>query len=113
MCFAIIGGNWVVFGSLNGILKNYWAKYSLIFVFIALAVNVIGAWGLTELLRRQVAHGEDNAIGWEAEYQASLGNDVSWPFTKGIANAGIWIRVIKGTFTLLSGALFVIGALKH
>ena len=27
MCYALIGANWVVFGWLNGILNNVWAKW--------------------------------------------------------------------------------------
>jgi hypothetical protein len=48
MCYALIGANWVVFGSVNGILHSGWAKWSLVMVLLALASNVVGAWILSE-----------------------------------------------------------------
>src|ERR1700682_3212706 len=67
MCYALIGANWAVFGSLQGILKNRWPKLSLLMVIIALATNIIGAWLLSESLRKRVEYGEANSGRWKKE----------------------------------------------
>lgn len=51
MCYGLIGANWVVFGSVGGILNSIWAKWSLFAVILTLGCNVIGAWYMTESLR--------------------------------------------------------------
>jgi hypothetical protein len=39
------------------------------------------------------------------------GKDVSWPFTDEILSTGKFMRWIKAGFTLVSGALLIIGAI--
>src|SRR5689334_22277255 len=67
MCYAVIASNWVVFGSVNGILGNMWAKLSLLMVILALATNIIGAWLLSEQLRTRVEYGEADGLRWFQE----------------------------------------------
>ena len=110
MCYALIGANWVVFGSVGGILRNNWAKSSLVMVLLALASNVIGAWVLSESLRERVAYGERNATQWTVEFQQAIGKDVAWPFTNAIQNTGKYMRWIKAGFTLVSGICLIVGA---
>src|ERR1700731_1856774 len=88
MCYALIGANWVVFGSVNGILHSAYAKWSLVLVLLALGSNVIGAWMLSESLRRQISHGEQDPNRWATEYADAVGKDVPWPFTDRIQNTG-------------------------
>src|SRR5207247_6737303 len=40
MCYALIGANWVVYGSVGQILQSQWAKLSLLMVILTLAINV-------------------------------------------------------------------------
>jgi hypothetical protein len=112
MCYALIGANWAIFGSVNGILKNDWAKWSLVMVLLALASNVIGAWILSESLRKRVAYGEGNADQWKKEYEEAVAKDVAWPFTDAIQNAGKYMRWIKAAFTLASGFCLIVGAIR-
>jgi hypothetical protein len=92
MCYALTEANWVVFGSVNGILHSSRAKASLILVLLALASNVIGAWMLSELLRKRVAYGEGRSDEWETEYKEVAGKDVAWPLRDEIQNTGKYMR---------------------
>jgi hypothetical protein len=111
MCYAVIAANWVVFGSLNGILNNPWAKWSLVMVIFALAVNIIGARLLSNLLRKRVAYGETDSVRWKQEYAQFSTTDSPWPFTGEIEDTGRWMMNIKAGFTLLAGALLIAGAI--
>jgi hypothetical protein len=111
MCYALIGANWVIFGSVNGILHSSLAKWSLVLVLFALGSNVIGAWMLSESLRRQIAYGEKDSTRWATEYQNAKGKDVAWPFTDRIQNTGKFMRWIKAAFTLASGICLIVGAI--
>ena len=44
LSLAIIGANWAAFGTVDKILSNVWAKFSLIVVIADLAINLIGTW---------------------------------------------------------------------
>jgi len=111
MCYALIGANWVVFGSVNGILHSFYAKSSIILVMLALASNVIGAWILSGMLRKRIGYGEGHTEEWTQEFNAASGKDVPWPFTDAIQDTGKWMRAIKATFTLASGLTLIIGAI--
>lgn len=111
MSYAVVAANWIVFGSLNGILGNIWAKLSLLMVILALATNIIGAWLLSEALRKQVEYGEADEARWRTEHQESLKAACPWPFTSSIEKTGRWMRMVKATFTLLAGAILILGAI--
>jgi hypothetical protein len=111
MCYALIGANWVVFGSINGILKSSPAKWSLVMVLLALASNVVGALVLSESLRRILKKGEGDLDRWAAEFKESTGKDVAWPFTDFVDSVGRLTRFIKGCFTIAAGVIFIIGAI--
>lgn len=111
MCYAVIAANWVVFGSVNGILNNSWAKLSLLMVILALATNIVGAWILSEFLRKQGDYGEADHDRWDKEFEKFSTISCPWPYTEGIETTGRWMRIIKATFTLMSGALLILGAI--
>lgn len=112
MCYAVIGADWVVFGSVNGILNNIWAKWSLSLVLVALGISILGAWRLSEALRKQVEHGESSEEGWQSEYEAYLKKRGAWPFTKEMENIGKWMRLVKAGCTIVAGAFVIIGAIR-
>jgi hypothetical protein len=111
MCYALIAANWVVFGSMNGILNSPWAKLSLLMVILALASNIVGAWLLSSALRKRVDYGEADNARWVEEFGKYVGVDSQWPFTETIDGIGRWMRGIKAGFTLASGVLLILGAL--
>jgi hypothetical protein len=111
MCYALIGANWVVFGSINGILRSSYAQWSLVLVLLALGSNVVGAWILSESLRKRIGYGEGDPGRWSREYQSATGKDVAWPFTDAIQNTGTNMRRIKAAFTLASGICLIVGAI--
>ncbi|MGA3106863.1 MAG: hypothetical protein ABSD53_20455 [Terriglobales bacterium] len=111
MCYALIAANWLVFGSVNGILASEWAKFSLLSVMIALAVSVVGAWILSEALRQRVEYGECDSVRWAKEFNAAAGQRVAWPFTDDMETIGRWMRWIKAGLTLLGGVLLIMGAI--
>jgi len=111
MCYAVIGANWVVFGSMNGILGNIWAKTSLLMVIFAVASNVIGAWLLSAKIRSRVVYSEADKKRWSEEFEKLVGTTSPWPFTESIDAVGRWMRVIKAISTLVAGALLIIGGI--
>lgn len=111
MCYALIGANWVIFNSVNGILRNGWSKWSLVMVLLALGSNVVGAWILSEFLRNRIGYGEGSPVAWASEFASTRGQNVAWPFTGQIQNTGKYMRWIKAGFTIVSGLLLIIGAM--
>jgi hypothetical protein len=111
MCYALIGANWVVFGSVAGILKNEWAKWSMLLVLFTLVINVLGALILSELHRKRIAYGEKNPARWAKEYQAAMHTDDPWPFTAAIQDLGTYTRWLKALLTLASGLCLIVGAI--
>jgi hypothetical protein len=111
MCYALIAANWIVFGSMNGILSNFWAKASLLMVLLALATNIVGAWKLSEAIRERVKYGEADKLRWATEFKKYVGADSPWPFTNRIDGIGRWMRGVKAIFTIASGVFLVIGAI--
>jgi hypothetical protein len=111
MNYALIGSNWIIFGSVNGILGSPWAKLSMVLVLVALVVNVLGSWILSEVLRRRIFYAEEDYPRWEAEFKVARGKKDPWPFTNAIGNIGRWMRWIKATLTIASGVCLIVGAL--
>jgi len=110
MCYALIGANWVVYGSVGTILQSEWAKLSLLMVILTLAINVIGAWYLSESLRKRFEWAESHGPQWENEFQEAVGTRTAFPFTDAHERAGFWLRQAKGLLPLVAGVLLIIGA---
>lgn len=110
MCYALIGANWVVFGSVGNILRNNYAKASLLFVMLTLGINMVGAWFLSESLRRRFEWAEGHDSEWTAEFNAAKGKRVPFPFTKAQERLPFWLRQVKGSLPLISAILLIIGA---
>jgi len=110
MCYAIIGANWAVFGTVTGISHNIWSKLSLGMVMVALGSNVVAALRLSESLKKQMDYGEGNAEMWAYEFERSKGKNVAWPFTDAIQDTGKNMRWVKGGFAIAGAVFFLIGA---
>jgi hypothetical protein len=112
MCYALIGANWLAFGSVNGILVNIWAKLSIMLVVLALSSNIVGAWLLSESVRRRMEYAEADIPRWEREFSETASKADPWPFTERIESIGKWMRWIKASFALAAGILFLIGVIS-
>ena len=110
MCYALIGANWVVFGSVGKILQSSYAKASLLFVILTLGINVIGAWILSESLRRRFEWAEGHDIEWNAAFNDAKGKRVAFPFTEMQESLPFWLRQVKASFPLISAVLLIVGA---
>lgn len=111
MSYAVIAANWIIFGSVNVILKSICSKLSLLFVLLSLATSVIGTWLLCEGHRRQGNYGDCNSERWEVEFKKFANTKNPWPFTPFIECTAAWTRNLKAAFVLLGGILLVIGAI--
>ncbi len=112
MCYALIGANWAIFTSINGILASFWAKWSIVLVLLALTVGVLGSWVLSELMRSQISRAESNYGGWAKEFAEAKGTSDPWPFSEGMEITGKLMRWTRSTFVLASGIFLIIGALS-
>ena len=83
----------------------------MLMVLLALATNLVGARILSESLRRRVEYGETNSVRWAEEFEKYSKVGCPWPFTCGIERTGRWIRVVKAIFTIVSGAILIVGAI--
>ncbi len=111
MCYGLIGANWVVFGSVSGILQSNWAKVSLLMVILTLGINVLGAWVMSESLRRRFEWAEGNEEDWSRQFQDASGKRVPFPFTAFQEWAGFCLRQVKGVLPLIGGGLLIVGAI--
>jgi hypothetical protein len=111
MCYALIGANWVVFGSVDKILVNNFAKWSLFMVLLTLGCNVVGAWILSESIRNRFEWAEGHSDQWDKAFKDAVGERVPFPFTKFHESMGFWMRQIKGLFPIVGGLLLLIGAI--
>jgi hypothetical protein len=110
ICYALIGANWVVYGSTQGLLQSGWAILSLLSILCALAQNILVAFVMAELHRTRYAYAEKDKDRWADEFTKFAGTSHAWPFTRTIEVVGIlsrWLNFLLPTF----GALFLfIGA---
>jgi hypothetical protein len=113
MCYALIGANWVVFGSVGKILQSNYAKASLLFVMLTLGINVVGAWFMSESLRRRFEWAEGHDTEWNTEFNAAKGQRVAFPFTEMQESLPFWLRQVKASFPLISAVLLIIGAIVN
>ena len=109
MCYALIGANWVVYGSIAEILKSNWAIASLISVLIALGVNMSVAYVMTELHRCRYKYAEVKVDEWEKEFKAHSKKPEAWPYTRAIDRIGIVSRLPKLGLPIVSAFLLIYG----
>lgn len=112
MCYSLIAADWLIFGSVSGILHSIWAKLSLLSVLLALGCNVIGAWVLSERMKARIGYGEADRTRWAKEFEEASGKNVAWPFTDDMEVIGMLTRRLKATCTLLGGIFLIVGALR-
>jgi hypothetical protein len=111
MSYAVIGANWIVFGSVNAILGSIWSKLSLLAVLLGLATGVVGTWLLCEAHRRRGVYGDSDPARWATEFHKFANKRSPWPFTAFIEWTASWTRNLKAAFALLGGVFLVIGAI--
>jgi hypothetical protein len=88
MCYALVAGIWLVFGSVKGILGSGFAMLALFFVLSALMVNLLGAWVMSEWMRVRFGRAEADSPRWQREFRESAGTRSPWPFTRGWSGWG-------------------------
>jgi hypothetical protein len=111
MCYALIGANWVIFGSVGNILHNRYAMLSLLLVMAAVAFNLLSSYVLAEYLRTRFDYGASHQDLWEKEFQKEKSKATTWPYAKWMEGATIAIRLIKVILPLASGVSLIAGAL--
>src|SRR6202167_4131932 len=110
MCYALIGANWVIFGSVGNILHSRYAIVSLLLVLLALTFNMVSAYVLAEYMRSRFGYAVSDRARWEAEFQHEKVESTTWPYSKWTQGASVASRLIKVILPLESGAWLIIGA---
>jgi hypothetical protein len=113
LSLAVIGANWAVFGSVDKILNNIWAEFSITAVILSLVVSLIGNGWLGRLLRQRIAYAEQDQARWRKEFDENAGKSTPWPSTQKI---DCWTGVFRFTKILLpvtGGAFFLIALFAH
>jgi hypothetical protein len=82
MCYALIGANWVIFGSVGSILHSRYAIVSLLLVLLALTFNMLSAYALAEYMRKRFGYAVSNRKRWKAEFQHEKIESTTWPYSK-------------------------------
>jgi hypothetical protein len=113
MCYALIGANWVVFGSVGNILQSRYAIVSLLLVLLALTFNMVSAYGLAEYMRGRFGYAVSDPKRWEAEFQHEKIESTTWPYSKWTEEASIATRAIKVILPLASGVCLIVGAVIY
>lgn len=108
LSFAVIAANWAVFGSVDRVLGNAWAKYSLFLVLLSLGISLAGSKLMSEMHRSRYEHAEGDPERWKKEFRDVMGKRDPWPFTHGIEFLGRVLRECKTWLPLAGGLLFLI-----
>jgi hypothetical protein len=106
LSLAVIGANWAVFGSVDRILGNWLAEFSIAAAILNLAISLIGSERLGELLRRRINYAEENHPRWQNEFNQSVGQATPWPFTQTIDDVAKVSRYAKVALPIIGGVLF-------
>jgi hypothetical protein len=109
LSLAVIAANWAVFSSVEGILKNAWARWSILSVLLCLAINLVGARRMSELHRTRFAYAEADQERWRKDFELTKGKVDPWPFTLEIERLGAFMRECKTWLPIIGGVLFVCG----
>jgi hypothetical protein len=113
MCYALIGANWVIFGSVGNILHSRYAIVSLLLVLLALTFNMVSAYALAEYMRSRFGYAVSDRKRWEAEFQHEKIESTTWPYSKWTEGASIATRMIKVILPLASGICLIVGAVIY
>ena len=109
---GLIGANWAVFNSINGILNNNWSAASVAVVIVSLVVNLLGIRRMAELHRARIAYAESDPSQWQREFEESLQQKATaWPFTPQIEHLARILRECRTWLPVVSGMLFLAGLL--
>jgi hypothetical protein len=111
LSFALIAANWAAFGSVDGILKNFWSVVSLSLVLFSLGISVAGAKRMGELHCRQAKYSEADPTRWSEEFKKTRGRTDPWPFTKEIERLGRGMREAKTWLPIAAGIAFILALL--
>lgn len=109
MCYALVGANWIVFGSVAGLVRSLWARASLFMVLLTLGVNLFLAWWASEMHRERYEYAESDSERWESEFKAP---DKDWPATVCMVRVGYISRLVKLLLPLCAAVILLIGALR-
>lgn len=104
---AVIGANWAVFNSVDKILGNPWAKWSVAVVIFSLGINLLGVKVMSERLRAQMEHAEEDPKRWSDEFFETLGKNDPWPYTVDVIQLSRVLRECRTWFPVLGGLLFL------
>lgn len=105
---GLIAANWAVFGSVQKIVANVWAKSSIALVILILGISLVGAKAMGDLHRRRINYAGENVDRWEKECAAALGHLGPWPFTNRIERLGRCLRETKTWLPLIAGGCFLV-----
>jgi hypothetical protein len=95
LSLALIAANWAVFGTVQKILGNPWAKASLGLIIATLAISLAGAKYMGELHAQRVRYAAQDVDRWQKECGAAYGKTGPWPFTSEIERVGRCLREVK------------------
>lgn len=112
MCFGLVAANWLVFGSVKGILHYKLAMASLCLVLLSLACNLLGAYLMSEWFRLRVEYAEKDDARWDSEYRRYAGIGHAWPYTNTIECATKVLRFLKMMLPLVSGVCLIVAAIR-
>ena len=111
LSYAVLGANWAVFGSVDGILAHFWSKVSVFLIVLSLALSVLGAKVMGEKHLERINYAEADTERWNAEFTATASKQDPWPFTPAIESLGRWMRRGKTWLPLTAGAAFLLALL--
>jgi hypothetical protein len=111
LSLAVIGANWAVFGTVDKVMQNLYARASIAIVLIGLGINLIGTKLMSEQHRARVEYAEADPARWEREFKETHGRNDPWPYTKKIETLGRRLRFAKTWLPILGGALFLFALL--
>jgi hypothetical protein len=113
LSLAVIGANWAVFGSIDAILTNFWARLSMMLVVVGLGVSLLAASWMGTLHGHRIDYAESDTERWKREFDETMGKRDPWPFTAAIEVIGAWQRLVKTWLPISAGIAFLIALLQR
>ncbi|MEK7996138.1 MAG: hypothetical protein AAB403_20255 [Planctomycetota bacterium] len=112
LSYAVLAANWAVFGSVDNIVQNAFARWSVALVVITLASNVAVAGWLGRTHKALIDSAQAKPAEWAERFRETAKAKNAFPFTEEIEKTAGALRVAKVWLPLAAGAAFI-AALFH
>ena len=108
IAFALMAANWALHGSNAALLRNPWAKWSMVVAVVYLALLLLSIGYMVRLSWQRREYADADKARWAAEFEANADRPSAWPYSPAMEHAGNAMAVLHVLGPLVSGALLMV-----